>query len=577
MTTCLVRFSLGPVQSFIETARSSRDLWSGSFLLSWLAAHAANALPEGSKFLSPVMEANPLFEAVRHQSALNGERQIACLPNTFTARVDCDDPREIATLLRGAVEREWREIASAVHDWLCKKWADYPDWDMGWEEQICDAFEVRVAILPAASSMTKITEAELNRLDGALKMIRGWPQSHEPDTLRRSKCNLCGIRSQTNPRALREWEKPGQQISTEEWKKLCDETSGRGERLRPADRLCAVCSTKRFAWAQYFSHWGGGVNPTSLSIEDTGTLAAQDWLKKGEGIFPPEFPEQIEQNDSFSGGWFHWSRPDQGEAGGDGTIPETIWEQIYDARKRMRKAGLPARPRPYLAILMADGDNMGHQFRELGASLSGNLQQFATQCVPEIIKRHNGTLIYSGGDDTLAFLPLGSALACAREFRAAFKETTGCNLSAGLAIVHYKQDLRESLAAARDAEKKAKSAGRDRLALAVHPRGGAGHTAIIPWDQFDPFEALLSAFSQGFSDRWLYRLRHEMESLNGSKPLETLTEILDLEFHRILCHADRASREEKETAEKVWKILKPSMDTLNAMLAAAFIARGGEE
>lgn len=33
-------FSLGPVQSFIEAARSLRDLWSGSMILSWLTFRA---------------------------------------------------------------------------------------------------------------------------------------------------------------------------------------------------------------------------------------------------------------------------------------------------------------------------------------------------------------------------------------------------------------------------------------------------------------------------------------------------------------------------------------------------------
>ncbi len=33
-------FQLGPVQSFIESARTVRDLWTGSFILSWLTITA---------------------------------------------------------------------------------------------------------------------------------------------------------------------------------------------------------------------------------------------------------------------------------------------------------------------------------------------------------------------------------------------------------------------------------------------------------------------------------------------------------------------------------------------------------
>ena len=39
-----LKFQLGPVQDFIAAARSIRDLWSGSYLLSWLMAAGMRAL-----------------------------------------------------------------------------------------------------------------------------------------------------------------------------------------------------------------------------------------------------------------------------------------------------------------------------------------------------------------------------------------------------------------------------------------------------------------------------------------------------------------------------------------------------
>ena len=39
-----LKFQLGPVQDFIAAARSIRDLWSGSYLLSWLMAAGIKAL-----------------------------------------------------------------------------------------------------------------------------------------------------------------------------------------------------------------------------------------------------------------------------------------------------------------------------------------------------------------------------------------------------------------------------------------------------------------------------------------------------------------------------------------------------
>ena len=47
-------FQLGPVQSFIESARTVRDLWTGSFILSWLTVTALKkAEGEGAETLSP--------------------------------------------------------------------------------------------------------------------------------------------------------------------------------------------------------------------------------------------------------------------------------------------------------------------------------------------------------------------------------------------------------------------------------------------------------------------------------------------------------------------------------------------
>jgi CRISPR-associated protein Cmr2 len=61
----LLSFALGPVQRFIEAARSMRDLWSGSMILSWLAFRAM--LPVIEQFgptalIYPVMRGIPLLD-----------------------------------------------------------------------------------------------------------------------------------------------------------------------------------------------------------------------------------------------------------------------------------------------------------------------------------------------------------------------------------------------------------------------------------------------------------------------------------------------------------------------------------
>ena len=115
-------------------------------------------------------------------------------------------------------------------------------------------------------------------------------------------------------------------------------------------------------------------------------------------------------------------------------------------------------------------------------ALSEALTNFALHSVPDIVDRHMGELIYAGGDDVLALLPAACALRCAGELVATYQRDwsedgrllPGCRatVSAGLAVVHYKEDLRFALQAARDAEKAAKSAGRDCAVCAHLPALG---------------------------------------------------------------------------------------------------------
>lgn len=44
MVEQIFHFTIGPVQGFVAQARRTRDLWAGSFLLSWLAGQAMAAV-----------------------------------------------------------------------------------------------------------------------------------------------------------------------------------------------------------------------------------------------------------------------------------------------------------------------------------------------------------------------------------------------------------------------------------------------------------------------------------------------------------------------------------------------------
>ncbi len=131
-----LRFQLGPVQEFIAAARSTRDLWSGSYLLSWLMAAGLKALtaeigPDSVIF--PSLRNQPLFDlhwkkdlwdwircgdrtAWQSLGYQAGDRSLLTpnLPNVFLAVVPAERAGGLGELVEKAIQDEWNRIADAV-------------------------------------------------------------------------------------------------------------------------------------------------------------------------------------------------------------------------------------------------------------------------------------------------------------------------------------------------------------------------------------------------------------------------------------------------------------------------------
>lgn len=108
--------------------------------------------------------------------------------------------------------------------------------------------------------------------------------------------------------------------------------------------------------------------------------------------------------------------------------------------------------------------------------------------MPIVEKKFSGRVVYAGGDDVLAFLPLGTALPCASCLKTAYKEEaehTGLNLTVSAAILyaHGKSPLQAVLTSVHnpldDVVKEA--AGRDAVALRVEKRSGPPLQMAKPW------------------------------------------------------------------------------------------------
>jgi CRISPR-associated protein Cmr2 len=169
---------------------------------------------------------------------------------------------------------------------------------------------------------------------------------------------------------------------------------------------------------------------------------------------------------------------------------------------------------PYYAVLVLDGDRMGKwltgqheqtpklkdvnpnappevagQPRPLYPALHGELSRRLARlavALHDVVDRYLGRVVYSGGDDLLAFLPLGTAPPCLAEIHRVMREKEHLGdrftFSAGLAIAHWRDPLQRTIALAREAEGDAKGGGRDSLAIAIDKRSGAPLRLVLPWE-----------------------------------------------------------------------------------------------
>jgi CRISPR-associated protein Cmr2 len=102
----LLAVSIGPVQSFIAAARRTRDLWSGSLLLSEISKAVARHIEE-------IHPGGLIFPAPENPEALDPGTSLA-VSNIILAEVTAEDEEKVGRLAEGcerAGRDRWADIA----------------------------------------------------------------------------------------------------------------------------------------------------------------------------------------------------------------------------------------------------------------------------------------------------------------------------------------------------------------------------------------------------------------------------------------------------------------------------------
>jgi CRISPR-associated protein Cmr2 len=449
----LLAISVGPVQEFIAAARRTRDLWFGSYLLSEISREVARAV-----------------EGPDRQLIFPASSDAENVANVILAKLDAGDPKEIAAKAKEAARKRWQEFAEQARGEAFSVIRE-----VIWKDQVDDVIEFYAAWVPHTDpDRYQEDRRRVMRLLAGRKNCRDFKQPGFNDT-GLPKSSLDGQR----PTVL-VGPKPGEPRATyrDNWPKKL--------RLAPGEQLDVVGITKRLGKKR------GESDPRYPSVA---RVAAETWLRgvKDRASFKelsdacaavPELNKVAEPNYDYF--------PYEGTVIFKDRHTDLIAELGEGVREPLKRVAgalgkLGGEPTPYVAVLVADGDGMGAVISNQKTiddhqRFSQELARFASEA-RKIVTNHNGVLVYSGGDDVLAFLPVDKCLGCAHELHNKFGDLlkeykTGegkwPTLSVGVAIGHFMENLEDLLEYARAAEKAAKKVeGKDALAVHLHKRGGS--------------------------------------------------------------------------------------------------------
>ncbi|WP_206477958.1 type III-B CRISPR-associated protein Cas10/Cmr2 [Halomonas sp. KRD171] len=578
--------TLGPVQGFVAQARRTRDFWAGSFLLSWMAGVAMHAVTaQKGKINFPAPDNN--FLNAMHGNTSQGVPKQGSLPNRFKAieaRVEAGfEPEKVTDALQSA----W--VALAEHIWQqdleeplrAMGEAQYRTTRTIWERQLTSFWEV--------SWVLTDDQADARLLDRRKNWRNHWPSEEGGVTcmMMADQQELSGATSPDRKTLDAFWEPLRAEMKTD---------------LREGEVLSTLAFIKR-RFARYFARFewtlpgeqGFTLKGWKLpvSVPSVMHLAAWPWLQsmlkkaQTDDELRDAFSNQLArgydllgdpEHDSLLPGLkqhfkqarlypeyagvdpsiFFSSVLENPQRFADSEVAENTCQELQKGLAALRRLGGEGEPAPFYAILLMDGDSLGSQLSEPAKQepISEALNAF-TRAVPGIVQTHHGFLVYAGGDDVLALLPVTTALDCAAKLRQCYKAcfdeaaqqkglTIPASLSGAALFCHIKRPLTSVLMDAHhvldDIAKEA--TGRDALAVRVWQPSGVHATWSLPWeialdaDGSVVIEQLAAELRKQDDARFTHGFLFRVKALG--EQLDWLADQNDAEAHKLLAQLVRA-------------------------------------
>lgn len=457
MSKHLIQVTIGPVQEFIASARKLRDLWFGSDLLSELSKTVARSLKEqGADLIFPFAASD---NDLKPRSSL-------IVANKIMAELSAElSPAAVIANARNAWEAHRKEVAEKTIKHI-RKIGKIGINEALYQKQVSDSGEFFAAWVELTDDY-KDSKASLEKLLAGRKNLRefnapAWEGVNIP------KNSLDGIREAVTGE------------NQEEIRGL----------IKKNEKLDTLGCIKRF----YPLSSG-----RTKHFDDLSNIAITPWLKGFKGSTHTALLQKFVS---------HFS--DENQNANVEISLEKYADCFYLERKELKKHGalkdytalkriLGEEPQKYACVLVGDGDHMGKSLDRIETAeghraFTRHLGEF-TKKIDETIRRYEGSLIYAGGDDVMAYVPLHTIVDCADAIRKKFSESMETiyselklsgdqpTFSIGVAVVHHSMPLDQALNTARKAESIAKNeGGRNALAMIQSKRGGGDLTVHDKWE-----------------------------------------------------------------------------------------------
>lgn len=486
--------AIGPVQDFIASARRSRDLWFGSWLLSELSKAAAKAIGKDAL----------IFPRVTRDDDLEPGSDFNVV-NKILAEIN-GDPTITGIKVKAAIDNRLEQIREGAF----KKLADskYFEKDIA-NLQVCDLVEFFWTAVKTNGNYQN-DRIRVEKLLSARKATRNfgkvtWGANVPKSSLdgQRESCIHEDAYGQPTEKRQEEFDAKGRPKLTK------DQLRGQFG-VKEGERLCGVGLLKRHGNRQGDDSFFSTSHVASLPLLErlSGESNVNDYIRKIrqiKGIEENEFyknfgcvPKKLEHDvfRRYDGHLFFAERLHD-------FFEEK--EKLIEAKQELREflnpvLGKNNEPLPYYALLLADGDFMGKAIDAQTTKadhqrLSAQLTEFAGDAVKIIESERQGSLIYAGGDDVLAFVGLHKVLMYANQLEQCFREhlkdfkydgEKSPTLSVGIAVTHHLEPLEDALEMVRLAERAAKSVdGKNAVAVIVDKRSGTSRIVRGTWGTID--------------------------------------------------------------------------------------------